>query len=83
MACGAVGASMSDQGKIDEIMAEIGKLKAIVGQETFDRLQREVWEKEGAKHLPVDEAGRIVPGALSGVPYALALLEALRGAVKH
>jgi hypothetical protein len=72
---------MRDKGKIDEIMAEIGKLNAIVGQETFDRLQREVWETEAAKHPPVDEAGEI--GALSAVPYALALLEALRAAVKH
>jgi hypothetical protein len=80
---GVVGAPMSDKGKIDEIMAEIGKFKAIVGQETFDRRQREVWEKEAAKHPPVDEAGLIVPGALSAVPYALALLEALRAAMKH
>ena len=80
---GVVGASMSDKGKLDEIMADIGKLKAIVGQETFDRLQREVWEKEAAKHPPVDEAGPFVPGALSAVPYALALLEALRAEVRH
>jgi hypothetical protein len=59
LARGVVGGSMSNKGKREEIADEIVRLKAIVGQEVFDRIQREVWAKFTAEHTPVDAVGRM------------------------
>jgi hypothetical protein len=80
-ALGGVGDSMSDKGKVEEIKAEVERLRAIVGQETFDRIRREVWAKFANQHPSVDETGWMVPGTMIGAWYAL--LKALRAEVKH